>query len=151
MYPKVSRLSNIVTKDEIWIHEWAMYCPPSVSSLNWPKRRKRLEYNMRLWRNTLCGVFYGINEVSPAHLGPIINRDRQETLVVKYTTLQETMSYPSRYWALLCWHSMGTIQVHDILTLLEGGSLYAKSDGSVKDGVGSHAYGFTCGKWVGDV
>ena len=46
---------------------------------------------------------------------------------------------------------MGSIQVHDTLTLLEGGALYAKIDRSVKDRVGSHAYGFTCGNLVGDV
>ena len=47
--------------------------------------------------------------------------------------------------------TIGDAQVHNIMDLLRSGTLYAGSDGSVKDGCGTHAYGFTNGTAVGIV
>ena len=47
--------------------------------------------------------------------------------------------------------TIGDKQVNNIMDLLRAGNLYAGSDGSVKDGCGSHAYGFTNGTGAGTV
>jgi len=37
LYLQVSRLSDIVTDDGTLLHDWAMYKPPTKSTLYWPK------------------------------------------------------------------------------------------------------------------
>ena len=48
LYLRVSRLSDIVSEDGQWIHEWALHGPPALCKLKFPNRRKPLEQNMRL-------------------------------------------------------------------------------------------------------
>ena len=47
--------------------------------------------------------------------------------------------------------TIGDAEANTILRLLRSGALYAGSDGSVKDGCGAHAYGFTSSKDEGTV
>lgn len=53
LYLKGSRLNEIVTEDGQWIHNWATHGPSSNSEFKLPKRRKLLEQNMRLFRDTI--------------------------------------------------------------------------------------------------
>ena len=46
--------------------------PPSLCKIKWPKRRKPLEQNLRLWRDTLRQLFYGTNGLFPVKLGATI-------------------------------------------------------------------------------
>ena len=69
LYLKVSRLSDITTEDGQWIHEWAFYGPPAISNLQWPKKRHSLEQNWKLWRNTIKGIFYGVQSSFPTRQG----------------------------------------------------------------------------------
>ena len=43
---------------------------------------------------------------------------------------------------------LGNAQAEHISDLMRRGELYAGSDGSVKDGLGAHAYGFTSGRHI---
>ena len=53
--------------------------------------------------------------------------------------------YPECYQAILGNNMINWAQVKGIIELLKLGTLYAGSDGSVKYGCGTHAYGFTSG------
>lgn len=61
------------------------------------------------------------------------------------------MQYLMRYRALLEHNLLGNEQADAIYFLLCEGGMCAGSDGSEKDGIGAHAYGFTSGKTVGKV
>ena len=72
--------------------------------------------------------------------------------MAKNATLQDNLlSYPKRYQVILGRYNLSSSQVKEIFKLLEKGELHTGSDGSVIDGVGSHAYVFTGGKDIGEV
>ena len=58
--------------------------------------------------------------------------------------------YGTEYGSILGHINFGEHQVWQIVTLLKTGALIAGSNGSVKNGRGSHAYGFTSGVMEGD-
>ena len=59
--------------------------------------------------------------------------------------------YPEEYKTLLGSFILGNDQIGEIILLMKQGALYAGSDGSVKNGIGSHAYGFTSRKLQGKI
>ena len=59
--------------------------------------------------------------------------------------------YDTEYGSILGHTNFGEDQVWQIITLLKTGSLYAGSNESVKNGRGSHTYGFTSGVTEGDI
>ena len=69
IYLQVSWLSDITIDDGSTIHEWALYGPPAKSPLQWPKKRVPLAHNMKLWRETIRGTFFGEKGIYSQHLG----------------------------------------------------------------------------------
>ena len=59
--------------------------------------------------------------------------------------------YPPRYQAILGKDLLANAQADNIYDLILKGDLYAGSDGSEKEGIGAHAYGFTSNKYLGMV
>ena len=57
LWLKVSRLSDIASVDEQKIEHWAVHGPPAVTKIEWPKRREPTAENLKLWRQTVRGVF----------------------------------------------------------------------------------------------
>ena len=55
------------------------------------------------------------------------------------------------YQAILGDFTISEEQVTQVTSLLETGVLYCGSDGSEKEGLGSHAFGFTSGKEIGPI
>ena len=152
LYLRVSRLSDIVSEDGQWIHEWALHGPPSLCTLKWPKRRKPLEQNMRLWRDTIRQIFYGDHGLFLTRLGAEIRYTHNTGMVTAEPLFQDMLAqYPPRYQALLGKDLLVNAQADNIHALLLKGELYAGSDGSEKDGIGAHAYGFTSNKYLGTV
>ena len=126
--------------------------PPSLCKLKWPKRRKPLEQNLRLWRDTLRQLFCGANGLFPVKLGATIRYAHKEGLLVNAPNFEDILAqYPPRYQAILGKHILGNAQADKIHSLLIKGDLYAGSDGSEKGGIGAHAYGFTSNKFLGPV
>ena len=60
---KLSRISDISLKEGNIIERWSMHGPPVETTVIWSKRRKPLDQNMILWRDTLRAYFYGINSL----------------------------------------------------------------------------------------
>ena len=151
LYLKVSRLSDIVQSNGQWIHDWAFVGPPSASTLTWPKRRCPLEQNWKLWRETIRHVFYGAQGLYPTRLGATIQTEASG--LVNNSTLFEDMlaQYPARFQAILRERKMSNAMAAQIQGLMLQGHLYAGSDGSEKEGIGAHAYGFTSGIMEGVV
>ena len=144
LYLKVSRLSDIVQPNGQWIHDWAFVGPPKACTLTWPKRRCPLEQNWKLWRETIRQVFYGAQGLYPSRLGVSLET---VTRGLNNTSLFEDMlaQYPDRYQAILGERKISNAMAEQIQGLMIQGHLYAGSDGSEKEGIGAHAYGFTSG------
>ena len=99
-----------------------------------------------MWRDVVRSVFYGATGIYPLPLGPPIVLVPPRDLLLKYQTFAATISgYPEQYKILLGSRTIGEDQVHKIISLLLDRKLYADSDGSVKNGLESHAYGFSSG------
>ena len=129
-----------------------MYGPPADSLLKWPKQRVPLEENLKLWRETIWGAFCGVTGIYPHPLGKKLPRKIPRELLVQLPSFSSLlMQYPPRFRDLLGPRLIGDKQVGEIFVLLQTGSLYARSDGSVKDGCGAHTYGFTSCKKKGTV
>ena len=148
LWLKVSRLSDIVIEDRTDIAPL-----PTRSELKWPKRRKSLPENLKLWRDTLRNIFCGAAGPYTMTLGPIsrplVNRNLLEGT---YGTCHAIIcQFPEKYKKLLGIHLLGDAQLNEIIMLLKNGDLYAGSEGSSKNGIGSHAYGFTSGKYTSTV
>ena len=152
LYLQVSRLSDIATENGASIHEWAFHGPPPPSSLRWPKRRIPLDHNMKSWRNTIRRIFFSASGIYPKHLGAIIEQPREAVMIRYAPRFQDIVDqYEACYRIMLGKEVLGNEEVEQILLLLVNGHLYAGSDGSVKDDRGAHAYGFTSGKYVGEI
>ena len=59
--------------------------------------------------------------------------------------------YDARLRSIIGERTFQEDQVWEIITLLHKGTLHTGSDGSEKDGRGSHAYGFTNGRKEGNI
>ena len=107
---------------------------------------------MKLWRETIRQLFYNASGVFPARLGRQLTPTIASGGLVNTPRFQDILrQYPQRYRALLGDSLLGNLQVDSIHALLLEGCLYAGSDGSEKDGIGAHAYGFTSGRELGKV
>ena len=152
LYHQVSRLSDIATDDGSFIHKWALYGPPSPSSLGWPKRRIPLDHNMKLWRDTIRRLFFSANGIYPKYL-EAITKQPMETVMLRYVPrFQDILEQLDACYRIMLGNNLlYDDAVEQIVLLLMKGQLYAGSDGSVKDERGAHAYGFTSGKDVGEI
>jgi hypothetical protein len=107
---------------------------------------------MKLWRDTIRKVFLGIQGIYPHGLGDEIVAPLPRPMLRNMPSFLAILSqYDTEYGSILGQVNFGEDQVRQIITLLQNGELYAGSDGSVKNGRGSHAYGFTSGVKRGDI
>ena len=114
--------------------------------MNWLKRRQPLDSNLKLWRDTLRSEFCGEKGLYPHNLEDLIQIDIPTELLVWAPTFVEVIEqYPVQYRKFLGDALIEDEQVQEIIELLCANKLYAGSDGSVKDSIWSHAYGFICG------
>ena len=142
----VSRLSDIAHIKGTQIENWVIYEPPAVTTISWPKRRKPLEETVKLWQDTIRSKFCGTLGIYPSPLGsPLVLRKAQELLQPDVSVDTIIGHYPTCYRAVLGISVLGYSQVTHIIWLMKDGNLYAGSDESVKDKIGSHTYAFTNG------
>ena len=93
------------------------------------------------------GVFDGTKGIHPFHLGSKLLQGASGSLLKRASTFGNIIvQYPACYQSLLGNSVLGNTQISEIIQLLKKGHLYAGSDGSVKNKIGSHAYVFTSGK-----
>ena len=89
-------------------------------------------------------LFYGMNGIYPHHLGTQFPTYRSQELLVNRGTFSSIIrQYPMCYKKILGERLVNDCQTDEIIKLLRDSILYAGSDGSVKNGCGAHAYGFT--------
>ena len=152
LWLKVSRLSDIASDDGKKIEQWAMHGPPAASKIEWPKRREPTAANLNLWCQTVRGVFCGLQGIYPSPLGKDLIQGTPCSLMQPASTFEEIIEqYPGCYKKLLGKSVLGNEQIVEIIHLLKRGHLYAGSDGSVKNKIGSHACAFTSGRTKGKI
>ena len=151
LFLKVGLLSDISTPDGSSFLPWAWAGPPKVTNEKWPNRRSPLPENWRLWKHALRLAFYGVSGLHPSHLGSPLAPSFQHQLLSGQSSraVQSTLSHlKTEYKAILGDLDISEAQVSYVVSLLRSNSLYCGSDGSKKNGLGSHDYGFTSGKVI---
>ena len=119
LYLKISRISDMATTYGSNIHRWAVYGPPSNSTLKWPKRRTPLESNMKLWRDTIRKVFLGTNRIYSHRLGRFPGKIVQPVLR-DMTSFEAVLGqYDDEFLTILEEINLGEDQVWEIITLLK--------------------------------
>ena len=114
-----------------------MYGPPSTSELKWPKGRIPLEYNMKLWRDTVQRIFCGISGINPDHLENITPTPTQRDMTQDAVSFKTVLAqYEKRFTSIISITTFGEDEVQEIISLLKAGKLYAGGNGSEKDGRG---------------
>jgi hypothetical protein len=147
LWLQVSRLSDIVNQTGDKIENWALHGPPKKSNVQWPKRKRPVGSNLKMWRDVVRRLFCGEKGLHPKNLGKVMHPLSPNDGARNGNSFGEVINqYPTKYKKLLGEATLGEAQVILVIKLLQDNQLYAGSDGSVKHGIGSHAYGFTCGK-----
>ena len=107
---------------------------------------------MKMWRDIVRSVFCGATGIYPLPLGPPIVPVPPRELLLKYQTFAATTSgYPERYKKLLGSSTIEENQAPKIISVLLDGKISSASNGSVKNSLGSHAYGYSSGTQEGEI
>ena len=117
--------------------------PNHTSQLQWPRRRKPLPENIKLFKNVIISCFKSSFGLWPQNLGPIFPPPPTSQPATTINNFLSTL--PSHYCSLLGDFQLTAHEVRTILNWLKTGTLYAGSDGSVDAGQGAHAFAFTDG------
>ena len=146
LYLKVSRLSDIATSTGDGIREDIFNgILGGESTLDWPKQRKPIQQNLNTWKKVLIEIFQATTGLYPKNLGPDLPCSPTQQFN-KRNLLSYLHSYPSYYQSLLGNFSPTRSDYEIILNWMAEGNLYAGSDGSVSEGIGTHSFCFTDGK-----
>jgi hypothetical protein len=102
LWLQVSRLSDMVNHTGDKIENWALYGPPKTSNMQWPKRRRPVESNLKMWRDVVRRLFCGEKGFHPKNLGKVMNPSSPNELPVWAPSFGEVIyQYLTKYKKLL--------------------------------------------------
>ena len=149
VYMKVTVLSDI-SQDGRHMAKWALAGQQNRSSQwSWPPRRVPTQQNLKVWRDCLRGTFMqGINglleqvtTITPNCTGytayPLFNFSHMKGGTSLMATIRQ---YPPELLSLIGDINISDLAGQSLMRHIVKGQARAGSDGSVKDGIGGHAF-----------